>query len=156
MKANCASAGLTSFSADKVTPTCLVLLTDYHILWEFSFRQLSTLQSSLLGVFPWECKEKIKKIKKNQMLNLWIDLENFKVLFLRNSRELGFLCDCIIWACSSNVLKYVFIMLLSFSIPVSYFPSYFVFISMVDNSWSTEPIRCRMTRLKTWAQQAWF
>ena len=37
------------------------------------------------------------------MLNIWI--ENFKVLFLRNSRELGFLCDCIIGVCSLNVLK---------------------------------------------------
>ena len=40
-------------------------------------------------------KQKQKK-QKNQTLNLWIDLENFKILFLRNSRELGFLCDCII------------------------------------------------------------
>ena len=64
MKANCASVGLTSFSADKVTPICLVLHTDnpsgYRergcrymrsifiiFLIEFSFRQLSTLQSIL-------------------------------------------------------------------------------------------------------------
>ena len=78
--------------------TCLVLHTDYHILWEFSFPQLSTLQSMLLRVFPWEWKKKKtknknkNKKKKNQTLNLWIDLENFKILFLRNSSELGFIC----------------------------------------------------------------
>ena len=49
------------FSADKVMTTCLVLHTDYHILWEFSFRQLSTLQSILLGVFPWERKKQTKE-----------------------------------------------------------------------------------------------
>ena len=86
------------FSADKVITTCLVLHTDYNILWEFSFNQLSTLQSILLGVFPWEWKKNKKKNKKKkkQTLNLWIDLENFKILFLRNSSELGFLSDCII------------------------------------------------------------
>ena len=46
-------------------------------------------------------------------MNLWIHLENLKVLLLRNSRELGFLCDCIIGVCSLNVLKNMFIMLLS-------------------------------------------
>ena len=46
-------------------------------------------------------QNKIKQTKK--MLSIWI--ENFKVLFLRNSRELGFLCDCIIGVCSLNVLK---------------------------------------------------
>ena len=30
MKVNCATARLMSFSADKVTPTCLVLHIDYH------------------------------------------------------------------------------------------------------------------------------
>ena len=58
--------GLTSFSADKVMATCLVLHTDYHILWEFSFRQLSTLQSTLWGVFPWEWKQKTKKKQKTK------------------------------------------------------------------------------------------
>ena len=47
------------------------------------------------------------------MKNIWIDLENLKVLFLRNSRELGFLCDCTIGVCSPNVPKNMFIMLLS-------------------------------------------
>ena len=65
MIANCASVGLTSFSSDKFTPICMVLHTDYPpryrerdcwyirsifiivFLWEFSFRQSSTLQSIL-------------------------------------------------------------------------------------------------------------
>ena len=73
------------------------------------FRQLSTLQSILRGLFPWEWETKQNK----KMLNIWIDLEKFKVLLLKNSRELGFLCDCIIGVCSLNVLKNLFIMLLS-------------------------------------------
>ena len=40
-----------------------------------------------------EKKKKTKKQKKNAES---IYLENFKVLFLRNPRELGFLFDCII------------------------------------------------------------
>ena len=51
------------------------------------------------------------KIKK-KTLKLGIDLENSKVLFLTNSRELEFLCDCIIGVCSLNVLKNMFVMLL--------------------------------------------
>ena len=49
-----------------------------------------------------------KKIKRN----LGIDLVNLKVLLRRNSRRLGFLCDCIIEVFSRNVLKNMFIMLL--------------------------------------------
>ena len=79
---------------------------DFRARWRrISFRQLSTLQSILQGLFPWEWKRK--------MLNIWINLENFKVLFLRLSRELGFLCDCIVGVCPLNVLKNMFIMLLS-------------------------------------------
>ena len=52
--------------------------------------------------FPLRMKKKQNKTNK-KMLSIWI--ENFKVLFLRNSRELGFLCDCIIGVCSLNVLK---------------------------------------------------
>ena len=48
-------------------------------------------------------QNKTKQNKQKKMLSIWI--ENFKVLFLRNSRELGFLCDCIIGVCSLNVLK---------------------------------------------------
>ena len=53
------------------------------------------------------------KILKKETLNLWIDLENLKVLFLRNSRELSFLSDCIIGVWSPNVLKKMFVILLS-------------------------------------------
>ena len=66
---------------------------------------------NLTRTFPLRMKNKTKQNKK--MLNIWIDLEKFKVLFLKNSRELGFLCDCIIGVCSLNVLKNLFIMLLS-------------------------------------------
>ena len=52
-----------------------------------------------------------EKKQNKKKLNIWI--ENFKVLFLRNSRELGFLCDCIVGVCPLNVLKNLFLMLLS-------------------------------------------
>ena len=52
----------------------------------------------------------IKNLKKT--LKLGIDLENLKVLFLTNSRELPFLWECIIGVCSLNVLKNMFVMLL--------------------------------------------
>ena len=98
---------------------CCVCLTsvsyghwDFRARWSWiSFRQLSTLKSILQGLFPWEWKNKTKQNKTKKMLNIWI--ENLKVLFLRNSRELGFLCDCIIGVCSLNVLKNLFVMLLS-------------------------------------------
>ena len=54
---------------------------------------------------------KKKKEKKPKTLNPWIDLVNLKVLFLRNSKELDFLCDCSNGVCLSNVLKNMFIML---------------------------------------------
>ena len=56
-------------------------------------------------------KNKNKNKIKQKMLNIWI--KNFKVLFLRNSRVLGFLCDCIVGVCPLNGLKNLFIMLLS-------------------------------------------
>ena len=55
-------------------------------------------------------KKKNKK-KKQKKLNPWIDLENLKVLFLTNSKELDYLCDCINGVCLPNVLKNMFIML---------------------------------------------
>ena len=45
--------------------------------------------------------------------NLGIDLVNLKVLLGRKSRRLGFLCDCVKEVFSPNVLKNMFIMLLS-------------------------------------------
>ena len=55
---------------------------------------------------------KKNETKQNKNNAEYMD-ENFKVLLLRNSRELRFLCDCIIGVCSLNVLKNLFIMLLS-------------------------------------------
>ena len=54
-----------------------------------------------------------KKKRKKKTLNLWIDLVNLNVLFLRKLRELDFLCDCINGVSSPNVLKNTFIMLYS-------------------------------------------
>ena len=76
------------------------------------FSSIIDASVNLARTFPLRMKKKNKtKQNKKKMLNIWI--ENFKVLFLRNSRELGFLCDCIIGVCSLNVLKNLFIMLLS-------------------------------------------
>ena len=57
--------------------------------------------------------KKKKKKKRKKKLNLWIDLVYLDVLFLRKSRELDFLCDCINGVISLNVLKNTFIMLFS-------------------------------------------
>ena len=54
---------------------------------------------------------KKKQNKKTKTLNPWIDLVNLKVLFLRNSTELDFLCDCSNGVCLPNVLKNMFRML---------------------------------------------
>ena len=45
--------------------------------------------------------------------NLGIDLVNLKVSLSRNSRRLGFLCECVKEVFLPNVLKNMFIMLLS-------------------------------------------
>ena len=45
--------------------------------------------------------------------NLGIDLVNLKVLLSRNARRLGFQCECVKEVFSPNVLKNMFIMLLS-------------------------------------------
>ena len=61
------------------------------------FSSIIDASVNLVRDFPLRLKNKTKQNKtKNQTLNLWIDLGNFKVLFLRNSKELGFLCDGII------------------------------------------------------------
>ena len=66
-------------------------------------------------MFSHDSNKKKKKernmIKKKKTLNPWIDLVNLKVLFLRNSKELDFLCDCSNGVCLPNVLKNMFIML---------------------------------------------
>ena len=83
MKDNCASAGLASFLADKVTPTFLLLPLSAGFcerdfgymrstfiivfLCEFSFRQFLTLQLNLKGVSPEnEPKKKNKQTNKRR------------------------------------------------------------------------------------------
>ena len=122
------------FLADKVTQTCLVLYTDYHYpydfmsgnvgTWDFyisiamfcDYCFLSIFDASInfMRCFPLIIKNKERKKKpkkKTKTLNPWIDLVNLKVLFLRNSKELDFLCDCSNGVCLPNVLKNMFIML---------------------------------------------
>ena len=48
--------------------------------------------------------------KEPKTLNPWIDLVNLKVLFLRNSTELDFLCECSNGVCLPNVFKNMVIM----------------------------------------------
>ena len=62
-------------------------------------------------VFSPHNKKEKKEKTKTKTLNPWIDLVNLKVLFLRNSKELDFLCDCSNGVYLSNVLKNMFIML---------------------------------------------
>ena len=58
-------------------------------------------------------KKKIRKNKEKKTLNLWINLVNLNVLFLKNSRKLDFLCDGINGVCSPDVLKNMFVILFS-------------------------------------------
>ena len=104
------------FSADKVMTTCLVLHTDYHILWEFSFRQLSTLQSILLGVFPWDWKKKtnkqtnarsILKISRYCFSETRVNLA-FYVTALSRHIHLMFLSICLQCCCLKRKLRIVF------------------------------------------------
>ena len=133
MKVNCANAGLIFFLADKVTPTCLFLHTDYHYPYDFmsmnvgtyiyihiamfgDYCFLSTFEASInfMRCFPLIIKKgrkKKEKEEKTNTLNPWIDLVNLKVLFLRNSTELYFLCDCSNGVCLPNVLKNMFVIL---------------------------------------------
>ena len=76
-------------SADKVMTTSLVLHTDCHISWEFSFRQLSTLQSILLGVFPWEWKKQTNK-KSNKRWIYGSILKISRYCFLETRENLAF------------------------------------------------------------------
>ena len=77
---------------------------------EFIFVNYRRFSQSRKDFSPENEKKQNKTKQNKKILNIWI--ENFKVLFLRNSRELGFLCDCIIGVCSLNILKKLFKMLL--------------------------------------------
>ena len=131
MKVNCANAGLIFFLADESTPTCLFLHTDYHypydfmspecrymrflyfychVLWLLLFVNFWRFYRFYEMFSPDDKKKKKKKEKtKTKTLNPWIDFVNLKVLFLRNSTELDFLCSN--GVCLPNVLKNIFIML---------------------------------------------
>ena len=54
-------------------------------------------------------KRKKKRKTKTKTLNPWIDFVNLKVMFLRNSTELDFLCSNDV--CLPNALKNMFTML---------------------------------------------
>ena len=118
------------FLADKSTPTCLFLHADYHYPYDFRARNVGTwyfyisipmfcdnrflsifdASINFMRCFPLMIKKKQKKKEiRTKALNPWINSVNLKVLFLRNSTELDFLCSN--GVCLPNVLKNMFIML---------------------------------------------
>ena len=83
---------------------------------DYCFLSIFDASINFMRCFPLIIKNKERKKKpkkKTKTLNPWIDLVNLKVLFLRNSKELDFLCDCSNGVCLPNVLKNMFIMLFS-------------------------------------------
>ena len=81
------------------------------MLCDYCFLSIFDASIKIIRCFTLIMKKKNEK--KEKTLNLWIDLVNLNVLFLRKSRELDFLCDCINGVSSPNVLKNMFIMLYS-------------------------------------------
>ena len=77
---------------------------------DYCFLSIFDASINFMRCFPLMIKKKQNK-KKTKMLNPWIDFVNLKVLFLRNSTELDFLCSN--GVCLPNVLKNMFIMLFS-------------------------------------------
>ena len=71
-----------------------------------AFLSIFDASINFMRCFPLMIK---KKKTKTKTLNPWIDFVNLKVLFLRNSTELDFLCSN--GVCLLNVLKNMFIML---------------------------------------------
>ena len=78
---------------------------------DYCFLSIFDASINFMRCFPLIIEKKKEKKTKTKKLNPWIDLVNLKVLFLRNSKELDFLCDCSNGVCLSNVLKNMFIML---------------------------------------------
>ena len=127
MKVNCANAALIFFfwRISLRQPVCSYTPYDFRArnvgTWDFYIsipmfcdnRFLSIFDASInfMRCFPLMIKKKRKTIEKQKKktLNPWIDFVNLKVLFLRNSTELDFLC--INGVCLPNVLKNMFIML---------------------------------------------
>ena len=84
------------------------------MLCNYCFLSIFDASINFMRCFPLIIKNRERKKKKEKitkMLNPWIDLENLKLLFLTNSKELDFLCDCSNGVCLPNVLKNMFIML---------------------------------------------
>ena len=73
---------------------------------DYCFLSIFDPSINFMRCFPLMIKK--KKIKR-KTLTPWIDFVNLKVLFLRNSTELDFLCNN--GVCLPNVLKNMFIML---------------------------------------------
>ena len=78
-----------------------------HIAMSCDYCFLSTFDASInfMRCFPLIIKKRKKKKEKKEKtktLSPWIDLVNLKVLFLRNSTELDFLCDCVIFILAWN------------------------------------------------------
>ena len=78
---------------------------------DYCFLSIFDASINFIRCFPLIIKRKKRKKNKKKTLNPWIDLVNLKVLFLRNSKELDFLCDCSNGVCLPNVLKNMFIIL---------------------------------------------
>ena len=88
----------------------------YYIFVRIFFSSIIGASIKLVRSFPWEWNKKTKQNKTKQThkrRNVEFMDRSWKLGVLRNSRELGFLCDCIIGIFSPNVLKNIFMMLLS-------------------------------------------
>ena len=115
MKANCAS----------VSPITIIrriswaglsvhkIYFYYHIFVRILFSSIIDASIKLVRSFPWEWNKKQKTKQTHRRRNVEFMDWSWKLGVLRNSRELGFLCDCIIGICSPKVLKNFFMMLLS-------------------------------------------
>ena len=79
------------------------------MLCNYCFSSIFDASINFMRCFPPIIEK--KKEKQNKNADPWIDLVNLKVLFLRNSKELDFLCDCSNGVCLPNVLKNMLIML---------------------------------------------
>ena len=81
------------------------------MLCNYCFLSIFDASINFMRCFPLIIEKRKKNKTKTKTLNPWIDLVNLKVLFLRNSKELDFLCDCSNGVCLPNVLKNMLIML---------------------------------------------
>ena len=127
MKANCASQPVCSY-----TPITIIRRISwgglsvhkihfyYHIFVRIFFSSIIDASIKLVRSFPWEWNKK-NKTKQNkhtneETLNLWIDLENWELL--EAQWNLAFYVT--LWHYSPNVLKNIFMMLLSYTHSIDY------------------------------------